>query len=188
MKVFFFIVAVLLVSCTFEPQKAYLLTPTGPAPSRGGTAIGIGPITVADYLQRLEIPVQTAGNELEYAFENLWAGTVESQLLGVVSANVGRRVGTGALYQYPWPASAPLDFQVEVEMRRLHSTENGEVLIDASWQLYRLTGKTRKAVTSRSFTRVLPFEGVGFQPAIAAKSRAVDLLCAEIAGVIRGMR
>ena len=185
---FFLIVSFLFLvaSCSTEPLRSYILTPAGPAPAGGGAiSLGIGPITAADYLQRLEIPVQTGENELEYAFEHLWAGTVESQMTTVVGTNLGRELNTGKIAQYPWPPSASLDHIVEIEVRRLHSTVGGEVIFEAGWQIY--GSKPRVLKRSGTYSTTLAFTGEGFKPATKAKSRAVELMCREIASVIRSL-
>lgn len=171
-------VLLLLGACSFDPQRMYLLSPDGPPPSRNGRVLGVGPIRLADYLLRPEIPVQTRENELEYAFENLWAGTADKQIGSVLSVNLGRRLRTGAIHQYPWEPGSGVEYQVSLDVRKFHSTLDGRVMLDVGWRIYDLQAK--KILTSRSSTLETAIEGEGFQAAFEAKSRLLSRLAGEI--------
>ncbi len=179
-----FVFLFLLVACSSSPQKAYILTPDGPAPrGGGGVSIGIGPIRLADYLMRPEIPVATGVNQLEYAYDSLWAGSLEKQLTGTIAVNVGRRLKTGTLYHYPWSQTSNVRYQVSLDVRTFHTTTDGRAILDTGWRVYDL--QMKKIVSARSSYLVEEFSGEGFSPATSAQSRLVSRLSAEIARTIR---
>lgn len=177
-------IVLILVGCSSQPQKAYILTPDGVAPrGEGGVSIGVGPVRLADYLLRPEIPVATGANELEYAYDSLWAGSLEKQMMGAIAVNLGRRLGTGRLTHYPWSPQSGVRYQVSLDVRTFHSTTEGKAILDTGWKVYDL--KTKRLLTSRSSFLEESFSGEGFSAATAAQSRLVSRLCGEIAKVIR---
>ena len=183
MKFLVLLACLALASCSSTPLKAYRLEPDGPVSRSSGVSIGVGPILIADYLTRAEMPVQTAPNELEYSYDSLWAGTLEKQLGNTIGINLSRRLRTGSVYQYPWDPTYGVRYQVSLDVREFHSSVDGQVVLDAGWRIYDLQRK--KILVSRSSYFTETFEGAGFQPALAAKSRAVSRLSAEIAAARR---
>ncbi|RYG17792.1 hypothetical protein EON82_23420, partial [bacterium] len=55
--------AMQLFSCA--PAKSfYVLTAEGPAPSGGGMGVGVGPVSLAGYLDRANLVYQEGGNRM----------------------------------------------------------------------------------------------------------------------------
>ena len=182
MRFLLFLALVSLVGCAGDPLKSYMITPDGPVLSGGGKSIGIGPVLTADYLVRVEIPVETSQNEMEYSYDHLWAGSVEKQLSTAIGANLSRRERTGAIYHYPWDRNFNVRYQVSLDVRRFHSTVNGLAILETGWRVYDLQEKRILAQRSSYFEE--PFAGEGFRPAMAALSQTVSDLSDEISRAI----
>ena len=138
---------------------------------------------MADYLQRPEIAVELQPNELEYAYDHLWAGSLEKQISGALGVNLGRRLGTGSLANYPWPSSSGIDYSVSLDVRRFHAGAGGNAVLDVSWRVYNL--RTKSTLASRSSYLEEPLSGDGFSAATQAQSRLISRLADQIAAVIR---
>ena len=91
------VLAVHLFSCAPSKQY-YLLTPEGPAPSGGGRGIGVGPVSVAAYLDRPNLVFHENGNRLAVAESHRWAGDLEDNIASVLAANLGRTY-TSRIYE-----------------------------------------------------------------------------------------
>ena len=125
-----------------QPSRFYTLSameqaaagalPVSPARD---VAIGIGPIKIADYLDRSEIVTRTGDNRLELAEYDQWAGSFEDNLTQVMADNIGVMVPTERIYLYPWPTSLTLDYQVVLDIVRCDGRLNGEVLLTARWRV-----------------------------------------------------
>ena len=103
MNRFFILLAVLLTAGCAQPGKSfYVLTANGPAPSGGGIGIGVGPITLAEYIDRPNLVVQQAPNQLAVSDDNRWAGDLSASIARVTAANLGREMKTGNVRTYPW--------------------------------------------------------------------------------------
>ena len=71
------------------PAKSYyLLTPEGPAPSGGGRGIGVGPVSLAAYLDRPNLVFREGSNRFAVAESHRWAGDLEDNISSVLAANL----------------------------------------------------------------------------------------------------
>lgn len=173
------VLAVLLLSCA--PSKSYyLLTPEGPAPSDGGPGIGVGPVSVAAYLDRPNLVFQESDNRLAVAESHRWAGDLEDNIASVLAANLGRRLGTGDVRTYPWADDGDLRHQISIDIRQLHGTAGGDAFLEAAWRVYSLPD--RRMTASRSWSGTEPLGSDGYDALAAAESRLLARLADKIAG------
>ena len=171
---------ILLASCSSSiKHNYYLLSPSGPASVNQGVGIGIGPIITAAYLDRPYLIFQTSDNTLDINKSHEWAGDLERQLARVLGTDVGRKINSANVQSYPWVRDSELDYQVAVDIKRFHGTNNGKALLEASWRVYELPGSRK--LKSKSITMTEPLEEDGFASLVAAQSRLIDRLSAEIA-------
>ena len=56
-------IACLLASCG-ATKSYYVLNPEGPPPSGGGMTVGVGPVSLAGYLDRPNLVFQESGNRM----------------------------------------------------------------------------------------------------------------------------
>lgn len=178
------IAAAALASCASEAHKSYFLEPDGPAPASQGVMLGIGPIRIPEYLDRREIAVETAPHQLDYATNHLWAGSLDQQIGATLGQNLGRRLGTGSIQQYPWDSQTPVRYQVSVDVQRFHARLGGSATLDASWRVYDLQAKRLVSSRSSHLSETLTSDGYG--AASAAQSQLISRLAAEIAATIPG--
>ncbi|NNC90106.1 MAG: membrane integrity-associated transporter subunit PqiC [Akkermansiaceae bacterium] len=173
--------ALVLAGCG-TADRYYLLTAAGPAPSGGGRGIGVGPVSVAEYLNRSNMVFQSGGNQLEVAENHHWAGDLEKSIASVMAANLGRELGTGNVQVYPWDRDGELSYQVVIDVRQFHGSADGGAILEAGWRVYSLPGS--RLVASRSSTLQEPLERDGFDALAAAESRLLMRLAREVAGVM----
>lgn len=172
-----------LAACGGAADEYYLLTPAGPAPRGGGIGIGVGPVTVAEYLDRSNLIFQTSGQRLEVAQNHHWAGDLNKSIASVMASNLGRELGTGNVRTYPWDRDDELKYQIVIDVRQLHGTPGGGALLEASWRVYALPSS--KLLVSRSSTVQEALSQDGFEALAAAESRLFMRLAQEIASSLR---
>jgi uncharacterized lipoprotein YmbA len=169
---------IFVTSCA--PAKSYyLLTPEGPAPSGGGRGIGVGPVSIAAYLDRPNLVFREGSNRFAVAESHRWAGDLEDNISSVLAANLGRQLKTGNVRTYPWADDSGLHYQISVDIRQLHGTRDGYAFIEAAWRVYSLPD--RRMTTSKSWSGTEPLQGDGYDQLAAAESRLLARLAAEIA-------
>jgi uncharacterized lipoprotein YmbA len=152
-------------------------------PSGGGVGIGVGPVALAEYLDRPNLVTQQAPNQLAVAEDHRWAGELSASIARVTAANLGRQLRTGNVRTYPWQTDSEVSYQVTLDVRQLHSESDGYAVIEAGWRVYSLPDRRLKA--SRTFTDREPLESDGYNASVAAQSRLLERLSANIAGSLR---
>ena len=172
-----------LLSCGSE-RSYYVLSPAGKAPLKQGVALGIGPINMADYLvERPYLVFQSGPNKMEMSDLHEWSGDLSDNFGRVLGTNLGRRLGSGNIHSYPWNPKSTIRYQVSVDINQFHGNDEGDAVLEASWRVYALPGST--IVRSHTSTLISPLEKDGYESLVAAQSKLVDMLAAEIAAAIR---
>lgn len=173
-----------LLGCAGTSPTFYVLSPEGSLPSGGGTGIGVGPVTLAEYVDRSNLVIQTGPNKLELAGGHLWAGDLDDSVARVIATNLGRRLNTGNVRTYPWQRDSEIDYQVAMDIREFLAGDDGFARIEASWRVYSLPGS--KLVGSKTFIGKEAIESEDYEAVVAAQSRLLGKLSADIAAGIRG--
>jgi hypothetical protein len=182
-RIFVFIAALMIVGCAQPAKQFYVLTASGSTPTGGGVGIGVGPVTLAEYLDRPNLVIQQAPNQLAVSEDNRWAGDLSASIARVTAANLGRDLNTGNVRTYPWPSDDEIRYQVTLDIRQLHSSEDGYAIIEAGWRAYALPDRTLKA--SSTFVDREPLTADGYPAMVAAQSRLLARLTKNIAASLR---
>ncbi len=173
-----------LFSCETVNRNYYVLSPLGTTPIRGGVGIGIGPLTMADYLvERPYVAFQSSPNRVELSELHEWAGDLRDDFSRTLGTNLGRRIKSGNIRIYPWDKESEIRYQVTIDVHRFHGTSEGDAILEASWRAYAIPGG--RLITSKTSTLTEALQADGFDELVAAQSRLVDRLSGEIAQVIR---
>jgi len=183
MKSFLFFAFALFVTGCGGSRAFYMLTPDGPSPSGGGRGIGVGPVVLAEYVDRPNLVMQDGANTLAVAEDHRWAGDLSASISRVTATNLGRRLGTGNVRVYPWPRDEEISYQVTLDIRQFHGGADGYAVIEAGWRAYSLPDRRLKV--SRTFVDREPLEGDGYQALVAAQSRLLSRMADSIAAGLK---
>ena len=178
-----FLALFVLSGCGNRYPNFYTLSPEGPSPTGGGMGIGVGPVTLAEYVDRQNLVIQTGPNKMEIAELELWSGDLDNSIARVLSINIGRRLGTGNVRTYPWQRDSEIDYQVAMDIREFIARDDGYAHIEASWRIYSLPG--RNLTASRTFIAKEAIATEDFEAVVAAQSRLLGRLAGDIASAIR---
>lgn len=176
--------AILVAACGSTTPTFYVLSPEGPLPSGGGTGIGVGPVTLAEYVDRQNIVIQSGPNKMELAESHLWAGDLDDSVARVIATNIGRRLGTGNVRTYPWQRDSEIDYQVAMDIREFIAGNDGYAHIEASWRIYSLPGS--KLIRSKTFVAQEPIATEDYESVVAAQSRLLGKLSGDIVSSLKG--
>jgi hypothetical protein len=156
--------------------------PAAPAPKLPHLSIGIGPVRLAEYLDRRSIIVRTSDNGIELLELSQWAEPLSESFARAMADNLSVLLGTQRVVHFPWRSAVPVDYQVAFHVVQFDGNPQGQVLLRAHWQVLKGDGQTlldsghaliREAVADPSV-----------EAFIAAHSRAVAQLSREIAAVL----
>lgn len=177
------LIGFLLAGCATAPKSFYVLTADGSAPSGGGAGIGVGPVSLAEYIDRPNLVVADSPNQLSIADDHRWAGDLSSSIARVTATNLGRRLQTGNVRTYPWRDDNGLRYQVTIDIRQLHGSGDGHAVIEAGWRIYALP--ERRVAAAKTFVAREPLDADGYPALVAAESRLLSRLAAEIASAMK---
>ncbi len=183
--IFFLFVSSGLLACAGAPPTRFYVLSAG-ADSHLQTSetlsIGVGPIKMPDYLDRLQIVTRSNANALGLADFDRWAEPLESGFTRVLSENLGKLLATENLAAYPWPSSNKVDCQVTVEVARFDGAMGENVTLEARWALFSEKGK--RLLTKETSRISEPVKGDSYEALVAAQSRALAGLSREIAEAV----
>jgi uncharacterized lipoprotein YmbA len=189
----FFAIVLILSGCgRSSPSRYYILSGLHdvgkPQAARGAgspIAIGVGPVTIPDHLNRPQIVTRGGANELIVAASDRWGGSLQENVARVIAENLSSLVPTDRVYVYPWMPNIPIDYSVTVEITRLDGALGGDVFLNARWVL---TGKDLKEVIEkRSGQYSESAGGGGYADFVAAQSRLLEQLSGDIAASLKNI-
>jgi uncharacterized lipoprotein YmbA len=126
-----------------ERSKFLVLTPISPASTTTSVqsaagrplALGLGPVTLPQYLDRPEVVVRNSQNTLELSPVDRWAEPLTDNFRTVLAANLMTLLGTNQVVMYPWFANSRLDYAISVNVQQFEvNTTDGAQLI-ARWTI-----------------------------------------------------
>lgn len=169
-----------------SPTRFYALSalPQGVGPNSGlgrsGPALGIGPVSVPERLNRPQIVTWLDENMLHLADFDRWAAPLQDSVTRVLAENLSVLVPTDRTAIFPWPSDSPMDYEVRVEIVRFEGTLGRECSLIAQWSILRRADQQRTAGRS-SHTEPA---GESYATLVAAQSRLMAALSRDIAAAL----
>jgi len=161
-------------------------TPRSSAAGTGAVGIGVGPMIMPGYLDRIQIVTRSSADQVEIAMYHRWAEPLEDGIARVLAGEIGARVPTERIVMFPWRGvvARVIQYQVVVAVLRFDGRLGGDVTLDTRW---RILGKDGDELALRRSTVIEAAAGPGFEPMVAAMTRALVTLGQQIAAEIRAM-
>ena len=148
-----------------------------------GTAIGIGPVNIAQYLDRPQIVTRVGSHRLLMSEFNRWSEPLKNSISRVISVALSTQLQTTRVYLKPRRnKSIPLDYQVAIDITRFDGELGGDAELTARWSLY---DKDNKVILTKVSIISVASQGTGFQNLVAAENQTLQKLSIEIAGTIK---
>ncbi|BBD07552.1 PqiC family protein [Desulfovibrio ferrophilus] len=149
-------------------------------------AVGVGPLTIPRMIDRPNIVTRTAQGELHIDEFHRWAGTLESTVLGTLTQNITRQLGSDHVVAYPWTNFIAPDYRVPIDIMRLDGELGGVVTLEATWGVTP-SGQRRAAVVRKTEIHEQS-TGASYADLVAAHNRALEKLANMIATEIDTLR
>jgi hypothetical protein len=182
--------AILFAGCVRSPEpKFYTLTPvqdqfigrrSNPAQN---AVIGIGPVKLADYLDKSQIVTRTSDEQLVKSEFNRWAGSFKDNFINVLADDLGFLLSDQQIYLYPFRLSIPIDYQITVDVIRCDGRLGDAAYLEARWSI--LQGQEKKLFKMNRSSIHEPVTGPNYGDLVAAQSRALAKLSREIATALQ---
>ncbi len=136
-----------LAGCSVhQPAALYQLDSGQPGQPRQGTGLAVllGPVSVADYLQRETLLQRQPDGTLTASPDGRWAGNLSSDIDQLLLRQVAWKLDSQRVVLAPAQgASFVPDVQVILSITRLDSGSKQPAILDAQWRLLDRKGKVR---------------------------------------------
>lgn len=190
----FIVVLVALIGTTscsvLEPKpdtSRYFLLRATADPAAGAALddliLGLGPVTLPDYLDRNEMLDVVGPYELKYSAENRWVEPLGAQVRRTLADNLGTMLRPDAVLDYPWFTSDGVALQVEVAFDAIRLDEAGAWVGSAEWVLRDPT--SGRALERSDFVIQLGQDAVPPEQVASGMSTELERLSAEISAAVR---
>lgn len=151
-----------------------------------GIAIGVGPVTIAEYLDRPQIVSRAEAHKLVLSESNVWAEPLKESITRVIGVNLSNMMKTTRIFRFPrHDRTIPLAYRVSIGIGRFDGKLGGDMHLLARWTLYK--GRDEDAILTRVSIITEPSGGEGYEKMIAAQNRSLQRLSREIADAIKGL-
>lgn len=172
-----------------DPSQFYLLTsaadatPAGrvPGPATGDLVVGLGPVTFPAYLDRPQMVTRLSQNQVSLSEQERWAESLSANFTSVLAKDLEGALGARRVLVYPWFGSASPRRAVEVVVIRFERDASGSAELRCQWSI---TGPDGKLITRREATYRQPASDATTAASVAALSRTIQDLSADIAAAI----
>jgi uncharacterized lipoprotein YmbA len=189
----FGILLMLLSGCaSTEPSRFYTLTPMPGSEAEvlsetvaQNLSVGVGPISIPDYLDRQQIVTTSNQNEIKMSEFDRWAGSLEDSLARVLSENLSVLLSTDSVFLFPWRGAISVDYQIGVEVIQFDGELGGNALLIARWGIFSPKEKKMLLIKKSSFTESAGAKG--YEALVAAQSRALGRLSSDMAAAVKSL-
>jgi uncharacterized lipoprotein YmbA len=165
------------------PPEFYTLRPTVPVatapPGRSEIGIVIGPLEIPRYLDRPEIVTQDGAHRLDVWDGHRWGGSLRTDMLRVMSDDLGTLLGTARVAVYPVEPPYPVRHRVLLDVLSFDAILGRSVLLHVRWTL--VADAPGTAAIHEEFRIEAPVASPSFESLVAAQSAAIGALTREIA-------
>jgi uncharacterized lipoprotein YmbA len=185
--------ALLLVvaGCSESPPTEFYtlsnmqLPPAGLSTPR--TVVGVGPVTLPDYLDRPQIVTRASGNRMMLAAFNSWVEPIDGMFTRVLVQNLSTLLSSDNVARMPQPRALALDYQVEVDVSRFDADATGRAVLDARWRVFGRGGD--QLIQEGRSTIVEPaVDPEDYEAIVGSMSKALAEMSRAIASVIETHR
>ena len=183
-----------LVGCASEtpPTRLYVLSSLSDAEPASQAAagnrevaLGVGPINLPEYLDRLEIVTRTTQNKLRLGEFDQWGEPLEQNFAAVLAENLSILVPTEQVAVFPWERSTMIDYEIAVRVIRFEVKAGGESMLIARWSIIEEGGREPILVKRSSYTA--PVQGSGYEATVWAMNDNLADLSRDIATALKNI-
>ncbi len=175
------VLGVWLLGCAAAiPFRYYTLSAMeGPNGAPTQLAIGVGPISFPDWLDRSQVVTRRDPHRIEIHDTQRWAGTLKAEFARVAAANLARLAGTERVAIQPWGRYFQPDYRVAIDVYAFEGGAGAQAVLDATWMLVK--EPEGRLLTVRQARIVQPAAGSDTAALVAAQSQALAAMSRTIA-------
>jgi uncharacterized protein len=176
-----------LSGCASSPPTRLYVLPSmtgaetaSPAAPRDLT-IGVGPVTLSPYLDRLPIVTRASRARLVLGEFDQWAASLQDLVTRALAENLSRLIPTERVVLHPWSRTVEPDYQVTVDVMQFDAGPSGEVVLAARW---RLLNAKEQALVMRQARFTAAAGRRDYEATIIAMGHTLDALSQDMAATL----
>ena len=178
-----------LLGCAHTPTPHYYVLSAATAAAshtvRNGPAIGLGPITLPEYLDRAQVVTRATDSRLELSNSQRWAEPLAASFARALRANLEREMPAADIVMHPWRTGLSLARQVQIEVTRFDSGADGAFHLSGRWNISTPDARGTSQSQQSDITIPLPAKAGDFDALVAAANSAVAALATAIAAQLQ---
>ncbi len=141
--------------------------------------IGVGPVLLPDYLDRNALVTRMSPNQLSVHHGHRWAGSLDDEILRVLTVNLKTAYPSLTIRAHPWSGSEKPALCFRLTVLSFDGYRDGFLDLKVTWAVEDLrTGATRRRGETHARQRV---EGEDIEAYVAAMGRALAVLSEAMA-------
>ena len=176
-----------LSGCASSPPTRLYVLPSmtgaetaSPAAPRDLT-IGVGPVTLSPYLDRLPIVTRASRARLVLGEFDQWAASLQDLVTRALAENLSLLIPTERVVLHPWSRTVEPDYQVTVDVMQFDAGPSGEVVLAARW---RLLNAKEQALVMRQARFTAAAGRRDYEATIIAMGHTLDALSQDMAATL----
>ncbi|WP_137176998.1 membrane integrity-associated transporter subunit PqiC [Roseomonas sp. AR75] len=173
----------LLAACRSPEPDLYTILPVPGTPRRGGPrGVSVRTVSLARYLDRLQIVRTTEDYRLAVSGNDWWGESLEAMLTRVLVENLAQRLPESSVFATGGAISSPAEAAVEVNVQRLGLSGPATLALTAQVAVANREAPRQDLVRTETLTS--PVAGSDTPAFVAAASAAVGSLADVLAGLL----
>ncbi|HEY3699813.1 MAG TPA: PqiC family protein [Spongiibacteraceae bacterium] len=104
------------------------------SPTMAGQSIGVGPVHVAQFLNRPQVVTHGGGTLLRVSETHHWGEPLEQGIQRVMLQNIAALTGAETR-NFPWRQNATPDYALRIDVIDLDKLPNGDSILEVNWLL-----------------------------------------------------
>lgn len=176
-----------LSGCAHSPPTRFYVLPsltgtdTAPPAAPRDLTIGVGPVTLHPYLDRLQIVTRASRARLVLGEFDQWAASLQDSVTRVLAENLSLLIPTDRMLLHPWSRTTEPDYQVTVEVIQFDAGPSGEVVLVVLW---RILSANEKELVMRKARFTAAAGKQDYEATVIAMGHTLDALSQDIAAVL----
>ncbi|MDH3281119.1 MAG: PqiC family protein [Gammaproteobacteria bacterium] len=172
------------------PSEFYTLSALSSGESNAQTAredlaIGIGPVSFPEFLDRPQIVTRSSPHRLELDEFHRWGGSLRADFVSVLGDNLSTLLGTSRIVVYPTDPPFKLTHSILLAVQTYEGTLGKGASLVVRWAV--VEGQNGRALLVRQSRITETVSSADHEALVAAQSRALAALSHEIAAAISGL-
>lgn len=186
------LLAVLLAGCASAgPPGYYTVAPVPPAAAAptvtaAPALIALGPVTLADYLDRRPLVTRDTAYALRLADNNYWAAPLQDMIPRVLVADLATRLPADRVESFPQMLGSGGDYRIAVDIAQFDFDASGLATLAARWQIYQRNASQPILLGQETLQRQA--ETGGYAGGVAALSLTLGDLTDRLADALARLR